>query len=90
MKHVKMFEQFISDSRPQTVGDLNKFFKSKGIKERIVHDRKNGYFYFIDGDSETWDSTGVYTYRVNQMTYDMWLDEYETLKNRQNETYKII
>jgi hypothetical protein len=85
MKHIKLFQDFLNESndlRPQTVGDLNKFFKSKGIKERIVHDRKNGYFYFIDGNSETWDSTGVYTYRVNQMTYDMWLDEYETLKNK--------
>jgi exopolyphosphatase/pppGpp-phosphohydrolase len=36
----------------------------------------DGYFYFAGGESEEWNSTGVYVYTLNELTLERWVEEW--------------
>jgi len=78
--YVKTFEQFV-DNRlyPKSVAQVNTFLKSKNVDEKL--NKGKGYFYFSEGDSYNWPSTSVYVYKVNDMTFEEWYDEYKKLSN---------
>lgn len=44
--------------------------------------RGEGYFYFFGGDSASWEQSGVYVNRLNDLTLEQWLDEFNYLKSR--------
>ena len=67
---------------PESLRDVNAYFKSLGIKERVLAGR--GYYYWDmrkGGASDgTWDS--VFVYRASSMTYQQWLQEWWSEKRK--------
>lgn len=62
----------------------------KAIKQRFGYDvklhRGAGYYYFADPDDmpmrvSKWDSSSVYTYRLNDLDLAQWLDAFEGMMN---------
>lgn len=59
----------------------------RAIKEKFGYDvilvRGDGYFWFTEEDDshrmDMWESTSVMVYRLNQLTLDQWLVEFEYL-----------
>jgi len=52
-----------------------------------------GYYYFISppgtplkDDLINWQSTSVYVYRLNHLTLDQWLDQFEYLQHSKDNT----
>jgi hypothetical protein len=39
--------------------------------------RGDGYFYFIGEDADQFYTSSVYVYRLNQLTLDQWIADYE-------------
>jgi len=66
-----------SDAYPKSIAQVNAFLKSKNVKERLK--KGKGYFYFSEGNSYDWDSTSVYVYRIDDMTFQEWYNEYKNL-----------
>jgi len=68
--------QFDLSDNPRTLADVNAYFKSLGIKERVLAGR--GYYYWDsrkgDAADGTWDS--VFVYRASSMTYQQWLEDW--------------
>jgi len=54
-----------------TLKRINQEIARRGGKERLV--RGLGYFYFTDGDAASWPRSGVYVYRLGQLTLDQWI-----------------
>lgn len=69
--------QYRADSYPKSIAQVNAFLKSKNIEERL--NRGGGYFYFSKGKSYNWPSNSVYVYRIDDMTFQDWYDEYKRL-----------
>lgn len=66
------------DAYPKSIAQVNAFLKSKNVSEKLK--RGNGYFYFTQGDSYNWPSSSVYVYRIDDMSFKDWYDEYKRLK----------
>lgn len=66
-----------------TIAAINQAIANKGGKEILV--KGNGYFYFSDGDAPDWQSSAVYVYRLNDLTLEQWIAEWE---NKRNEHHK--
>jgi hypothetical protein len=46
----------------------------------------NGYFYVHGHNSHMWNETMIYTYRLNHMTLDQWIDSVTHIINKNVET----
>lgn len=55
-----------------TVAAVNRALRSAGYGEKLRRGR--GYYFFSGGQAETWKTSGVYVYRVDQLTVEQWLD----------------
>jgi len=76
-----IIKEINENDRPKKLSDLQKFFKSKNIKEKIT--RGKGYYYFYGGDAAGWFQSGVSAYNIDDLTYKQWYEEYLTLsKNK--------
>lgn len=60
-----------------TLNKVTEAIRALGGAEELV--KGNGYFYFAGGNTGSWYSTSVYTYRLSDLTLDQWIDEYKTL-----------
>lgn len=80
MKFINLFEKFSGEyiAHPKSIRDVNHMLKEKGVKEKLA--KGKGYYYFYDGDTQYWPDTAVYVYRVGDLTYTEWWNEYESLK----------
>jgi hypothetical protein len=76
-KNSGLFESYEIDSYPKSIAQVNAFLKSKNLSEKLK--RGNGYFYFSEGESYNWSSNAVYVYRIDDMTFGDWYDEYKKL-----------
>jgi len=73
---LKSLHQIIIENNkkyPSSVSDVNKFLKSKNVKEKLAKGR--GYYYFTGGDASSWYQSGVYVYSIGELTYEQWYDE---------------
>lgn len=58
---------------PGNVNHVNNYFKQHGLGQyKIV--RGKGYFYFDGPGTETWHSSSVYVYNINQLSLEQWLN----------------
>jgi hypothetical protein len=64
-----------ANSYPKSTAQVNAFLKSKNIKEKLQ--KGKGYFYFSGGDSYNWAESAVYVYRIDDMTFQDWYEEYK-------------
>ena len=81
-KHFSRRINSIDDQFPKSSRQVNAYLKSKGIKEELVYNNLESYFYFYGGDSSGWYQSGVYNIpKVNQATFKEWHLEYLRLKN---------
>ena len=62
---------------PKSTAQVNAFLKSKNVSEKLK--RGNGYFYFTQGNSYDWSTSSVYVYRIDDMSFQDWYDEYKRL-----------
>ena len=63
-----------------TIKTINKELASRGHEERLCFCKELGYFYFAEGKSAGWFRSMVGgVYRVNQLTLDQWMQEYNEL-----------
>lgn len=62
-----------------TIKQINSAIAAQGGAEKLA--KGNGYFYFYDGDAIDWRESSVYVYRLNQLSLDEWLAEWQRLKN---------
>ena len=52
--------------------------RSKNIGHLGMYAAKgDGYFYFANGEYEEWNSTGVYVYRLNELSLERWVEEWK-------------
>lgn len=58
-----------------TLKAVNKAIAAAGGKEQLV--KGAGYFYFVNVGKHNAPSSGVYVYRLNQLTLQRWLHELE-------------
>lgn len=69
-----------------TSGTIEKAIKKKfGIDAKLY--KGKGYYYFADPDEGKlmitgWPEVAVYVTRLNQLSLDRWLDEFERLMNQ--------
>lgn len=49
-----------------------------------------GYFYFFPEKNENWDTHSVMVYKINDLTLERWLEEYEEFKEQGVEADKRI
>jgi hypothetical protein len=56
-----------------TLRTINAEIARRGGKETLV--RGEGYFYFVNVGWRQEPSSGVYVYRLNELTLDQWLGE---------------
>lgn len=42
---------------------------------------REGYFYFAGGDCSGWYTTSVYTFHLNDLTLEQWVEEAKTLRD---------
>jgi len=64
---------------PKRITDINKALKIAGYEGyKLV--RGKGYFYFIGNDSMFWETSSVYVYRLDELTIQQWVDNFEILK----------
>lgn len=61
-----------------TLKKVNEALKQLGESAELV--RGEGYFYFEGEDTLLMQQTGVYVYRLNELTLDQWISEYNKLK----------
>ena len=66
-----------------TLKKINKELADLGFQERLA--RGNGYFYFYDGDASAWPQTGVYVYRLRDLSLEQWIEEAQLLREQYNE-----
>lgn len=66
-------------SNTATVARVNAMLKARGAKATLRRGR--GYYYFTGDDTRGWHETIVCTYRVESLTLQMWMDEYDRLAN---------
>lgn len=52
---------------------VNKAIAEAGIRAQLV--RGTGYYYFVGDDVSVTRATGVYVYRLNELTLEEWLEE---------------
>ena len=62
------------------VAEVNRELRLRGISERLT--AGNGYYYFRDGGTASWNATAVCIYRASDLPLDRWLEEYESLSGR--------
>jgi hypothetical protein len=62
-----------------TLKRVNNELEKLGIAERLA--KGDEYFFFTDGNAHTWFQSGVYAYRLNQLTLEQWIREHEILSN---------
>lgn len=63
---------------PASVVQVNKFLVENGFSQyRLV--KGVGYYYFSGADAMQWESSAVAVFRVNQLSFQQWLDELKTL-----------
>ena len=67
------------------IGRLNRLLHKVGVPEDVTLRRGKDYFYFTGGSTAGWYSSGVYAYRLTDLTVGQWAREYVTLSS-QNET----
>lgn len=60
-----------------TLRTVNSALRRAGHEERLV--RGEGYYYFADGAAHTWPQSGVYVYRVGELSVDQWLAQRDAL-----------
>ena len=60
-----------------TLKQINDALRAAGHEEELVRGR--GYFYFAGGDAAIWPSSGVYVYRLSELTLEQWLAERDRL-----------
>lgn len=63
-----------------TLRHVNKFLREHGVPD-VLHAGK-GYFYFNGPNADKWPQQGVYVYRINQLTLQQWLQQYNMLKEQ--------
>ena len=56
-----------------TISAINIALHVRGHKERLA--RGKGYFYFYDGEAAEWPQSGVYVFRLNELTLEGWLEK---------------
>ena len=62
-----------------TIAAINRAIADKGGKEILI--KGNGYFYFWEGDAPDWRSSSVYVYRLNDLTLEQWIADWEAKRN---------
>lgn len=67
--------KFDENAFPNNIGEVNSFLKSKGVKETLV--KGKGYYYFIGGNTDNWYEASVMTYRISDMRFSRWYDEWK-------------
>lgn len=65
-----------------TIAAINAEIAKRGGKEILI--KGNGYFYFWEGDAPEWHSSSVYVFRLNDLTLDQWIADWETKRNEHN------
>lgn len=65
-----------------TVATVNAALRARGIPERLV--RASGYFYFTEGASAEWHTTGVYGTRLGN-DVEFWIKERNRLAGEDHE-----
>lgn len=63
-----------------TLKTVNNMLKWMGLPERLV--KGKGYYYFCEGEAPTWHSTTVCVNRLNALSFEQWMREYETLSGK--------
>lgn len=66
-----------------TLKSVNKALAERGAKEELFYNRQ-GYYYFAEGNTRRWQSTIVYVPRLNDLTIEQWVAEWENLSNNLN------
>ena len=77
MKLELFVEALKPSDMPKTLATVNKYLRSKGVKEKVVRGR--GYYYFIDGNAYDWPSQSVYVYRASDISLGDWYDHWKEL-----------
>jgi hypothetical protein len=62
-----------------TLKQVNHALAVEGKPERLV--RGKGYFYFTGGTAAQWHQSGVYVYRLGELTVIEWLRERDRLES---------
>jgi len=57
---------------------VTKKLKELGFTDELF--KGKDYFYFWGDDASTWYSSSVYVTRLNELTLDQWIEEYNTLR----------
>lgn len=57
-----------------TINKVNEALRKAGFQDLRI-EKGNGYFYFYGRDTDKWFETGVYVFRLNQMTIEEWVKE---------------
>ena len=58
-----------------TLKSIAKACAEAGLPADIELVEGDGYFYFWCEEAPLWQSTAVYTYRLNDLTLDQWVEE---------------
>lgn len=69
-------------SKRLTIASINAAIKAKGGNEILY--KGNGYFYFWEGDAPDWHSSSVMVYRLNDLTLEQWVNEWERMRDEHN------
>ncbi len=56
---------------------INKALAARG-HANVELVKGDGYFYFIGEDADQFYTSSVYVYRLNQLTLEQWINDYET------------
>ena len=70
------------ETTPQTLRQVNAALRRAGHAERLF--RGEGYYYFAEGEAHTWTQSGVYVYRVRELTIEAWLRTRDSLAADRN------
>lgn len=66
-------------SKRITTATVNRAIAERGGKEILINGK--GYFYFWEGDAPDWQSSSVYVCRLNDLTLEQWIAEWEAKRN---------
>ncbi len=57
------------------IASVNNALKAKGYNAELV--QGDGYFYFVGDEADEWYSSSVSVYRLNHLSLEGWIAEYE-------------
>ena len=69
----------IEAAKARTLRQVNQYLWKNGMPKNLELVKGRGYFYFRGGNTPRWPQTGVYVYKLADLSLKDWLREYKNL-----------